>query len=95
MSKNASAENDHLLLLIGAALSSGSYSGVYLNHAELSPIFAGTLMGISNVVANLAPVIKPITQEYLLANEVKLASNLADFHVRFFTELLFVLISEI
>lgn len=56
------------IFMIGAACTSASYTGVFLNHAELSPVFAGTLMGISNVVGNSASIVKPMLRQYMLEN---------------------------
>lgn len=58
------------IFMIGAACTSASYTGVFLNHAELSPVFAGTLMGLSNVVGNSASIIKPLLHHELLKNEM-------------------------
>ncbi|XP_065207563.1 putative inorganic phosphate cotransporter isoform X2 [Planococcus citri] len=57
-----------IIYLMGAAFSASAYCGVFLNHDELSPFFAGTLMGISNVVGNTANIFRSLVQNYIVTN---------------------------
>jgi len=49
-----------LCLCIAVGLNGGIYSGFQVNHMDLSPNFAGTLMGITNTVANMAGFLAPM-----------------------------------
>lgn len=47
------------LLVVAVGLNAGTYSGYMLNHLDLSPNFAGTLMGITNGLANITSILAP------------------------------------
>jgi len=49
-----------LCLCIAVGLNGATYSGYAVNHMDLSPNFAGTLMGITNTVANFAGFLAPM-----------------------------------
>ena len=44
------------LLVLTVALNSGVFTGFLTSHVDLSPNFCGTLMGITNTLANVASV---------------------------------------
>ena len=48
-----------LWLVVSVGLNGASYSGFQGNHMELSPNYAGTLMGITNTIANCSGFIAP------------------------------------
>ncbi|KAG8229382.1 hypothetical protein J437_LFUL000903 [Ladona fulva] len=58
-------ENKPLLavgvLTVAVGLNGASYIGFQVNHLDLSPNFAGTLMGITNCLSNIMGIIAPIT----------------------------------
>lgn len=45
-----------VLLTLAVGLNSGIYTGFLINHLDLSPNFAGTLMGITNGLANITSI---------------------------------------
>jgi MFS family permease len=45
------------------------FSGFNLNHIDLSPIFAGSLMGITNCIANFAGVLAPYVVGLILQDK--------------------------
>ena len=47
-------------LCFAVGTNAGIYSGYQVNHMDLSPNFAGTLMGITNTVANTAGFLAPM-----------------------------------
>ena len=48
-----------VLLCICVGFNGASYSGFMINHMELSPNYAGTLMGIANMVGNVTGFVAP------------------------------------
>ncbi|XP_017491818.1 PREDICTED: putative inorganic phosphate cotransporter, partial [Rhagoletis zephyria] len=67
-------DGDHViaavcLLTITVAISSASYLGYQINHIDLSPNFAGILMGISNCLANITGIVAPLTVALIISNE--------------------------
>ncbi|KAG8235197.1 hypothetical protein J437_LFUL015291 [Ladona fulva] len=48
------------LLILSVGLNGASFVGFQVNHIDLSPNFAGTLMGITNCVANIMSILAPI-----------------------------------
>ncbi|XP_067634382.1 putative inorganic phosphate cotransporter [Eurosta solidaginis] len=57
------------LLTITVGVSSASYLGYQINHIDLSPNFAGILMGISNCLANITGIVAPLTVALIVTNE--------------------------
>lgn len=49
-----------LLLTIAVGLNAGAGVGYLVNHIDLSPNFAGTLMGITNSIANILSLLAPL-----------------------------------
>lgn len=41
------------LLTVAVGLNAGTYLGYMVKHMDLAPVFAGTLMGITNGIANI------------------------------------------
>ena len=58
------------LLTISVSLNSGAYMGYLQNHLDLSPNFAGTLMGITNCIANITSILAPQIAGYIVTDEV-------------------------
>ncbi|XP_050586505.1 putative inorganic phosphate cotransporter isoform X2 [Bombus affinis] len=48
------------ILVIAVGLNAGSLSGYQINHIDISPNFAGTLMSITNCIASIIAIIAPI-----------------------------------
>uniref|UniRef100_A0A8D8XYV4 Putative inorganic phosphate cotransporter n=1 Tax=Cacopsylla melanoneura TaxID=428564 RepID=A0A8D8XYV4_9HEMI len=49
-----------LCLVIAVGINGAIYPGFMSNHLDLSPNFAGTLMGVTNGVANIASILGPL-----------------------------------
>ncbi|XP_054738875.1 putative inorganic phosphate cotransporter [Anastrepha obliqua] len=49
-----------VLLTVAVGTNSASFLGSFVNHIDLAPNFAGTLMGITNCAANVMSVIAPL-----------------------------------
>ncbi|XP_076624577.1 putative inorganic phosphate cotransporter isoform X1 [Colletes latitarsis] len=50
-----------VLLVIAVACNIAVYCGHNVNHMDLSPNFAGTLMGVTNTAANVCSILAPLT----------------------------------
>ena len=61
-------------LVLSVGFNGASYSGSLGNHMELSPNYAGTLMGITNMIANFAGFITPYVAGVLVNNNQTLAA---------------------
>ncbi|CAG9865516.1 unnamed protein product [Phyllotreta striolata] len=60
-----------VLLVIAVGLNSAQYSGFNINHIDLSPVHAGTMMAITNSMATIASIIAPLYMD--------LVENLGDY----------------
>lgn len=49
-----------LILIIAVGLNAGSLCGFQINHIDLSPNFAGTMMAITNCIASVIAIIAPL-----------------------------------
>lgn len=63
------------LLVLSVGFNAGTNAGYLVNHMDLSPNFAGTLMGITNAMANLISIIAPIAVGYIVTDSVSTKSN--------------------
>jgi len=68
--KGASANLVVGLLTLAVATNAASYLGFHVNHMDLSPNFAGTLMGITNCAANVMSILAPLIVGLIVKNEV-------------------------
>uniref|UniRef100_A0A0K8VMD7 Putative inorganic phosphate cotransporter n=1 Tax=Bactrocera latifrons TaxID=174628 RepID=A0A0K8VMD7_BACLA len=57
-----------LVILIG--VNSAAYLGFLTNHIDLSPNFAGILMGVANCMANLMAVVAPLLVGFIVTDSV-------------------------
>lgn len=57
------------LLTAVVSLNAGHYTGYLLVHIDMAPNFAGTLMGITNCIANIISIIAPLVAGLLLQDE--------------------------
>ena len=61
-----------VLLCVCVGVNSAVYSGYQGNHMDIAPNYAGTLMGISNMMANFAGFITPYVAGLIINGNVKL-----------------------
>lgn len=57
-----------VMLTIGIGFNGFTYCGYILNHMDLSPNFAGSLMGLTNTLANIMSILGPLTVGYILSD---------------------------
>jgi len=57
------------LLVIAVGANAASYLGFQVNHIDLAPNFAGTMMGITNCVANICSIIAPLIIGFIVTDE--------------------------
>lgn len=58
-----------LILTVVVGLNAGHLTGFMLVHIDMAPNFAGTLMGITNCVANIVSIIAPLAAGAVLKDE--------------------------
>lgn len=63
------------LLVLAVGLNAGVYSGFQVNHIDLSPNFAGTMMGITNGLANILSILGPLAVGFIVTDEVNSPKN--------------------
>ncbi|KAL7737230.1 hypothetical protein ACLKA6_005412 [Drosophila palustris] len=68
------------LLTLAVATNSASYLGFHVNHMDLSPNFAGTLMGITNCAANVMSILAPLIVGLIVKDE----TNASQWQIVFF-----------
>lgn len=57
------------LLVLAVGINSSTYCGYQVNHIDLSPTHAGTLMGITNGIANIFSIVAPLAVEVIVTDE--------------------------
>ena len=57
-------------MVVTATLTAGKVSGYVVNIGDLSPNYAGTLMGISNTVANIPGFLAPLVNGIIIGEKV-------------------------
>lgn len=57
------------LLVLAVGINSATYLGYQVNHIDLAPNHAGTLMGITNCAANIMSIIAPLMVGVVVTNE--------------------------
>lgn len=57
-----------ILLTIAVGLNGTTYVGYMVNHMDLSPNFAGSLMGLTNSIANMMSILGPLTVGFILTD---------------------------
>lgn len=69
-----------VLLVVSVAFNAACMCGFALNHMDLSPNHAGTLMGLTNGFSHCTAILAPIVVQVLVTDEVcflwKLGTNL-------------------
>ena len=58
------------LLTVAVGVNSAVYVGFQVNHIDLSPNYAGTMMGITNCISNIMSIIAPTLVGLIVTNEV-------------------------
>lgn len=57
-------------MVVTATLTAGKVSGYVVNIGDLSPNYAGTLMGISNTIANIPGFLAPLVNGVIIGEKV-------------------------
>lgn len=57
------------LLILAVGFNSAAFSGFAVNHIDLAPNHAGTLMGFVNGLAQISGIIAPLVVQYVVKNE--------------------------
>lgn len=65
-----------VLLTLTVTISTVTHFGFQANHLDLSPYFAGTLMGIANSASNVMSVIAPLVVGYIVTDTVGVKNKL-------------------
>ena len=63
-------------MVVTATLTAGKVSGYVVNIGDLSPNYAGTLMGISNTIANIPGFLAPLVNGVIIGEKVMLIFGL-------------------
>ncbi|CAH1116593.1 unnamed protein product [Phaedon cochleariae] len=58
-----------VMLIVAVGFQSAQTSGYLINHIDLSPNFAGTLMGIGNGTANICSILGPLSVQWIVTDE--------------------------
>lgn len=58
-----------VLLTVAVGFNAASFCGYLVNHMDLSPNFAGTMMGITNGISNLMSILAPLVVGAIVVNE--------------------------
>jgi cyanate permease len=58
------------LLTLAVGVNSSVYVGFQPNHIDLSPNYAGTMMGITNCISNIMSIIGPLLVGFVVTEEV-------------------------
>lgn len=59
------------ILVIAVSTNIASYCGYNVNHIDLSPNFAGALMGFTNATANICSLLAPIVAGWIAPDPVR------------------------
>lgn len=66
------------MLTLAVGLNSGGYVGYLINHMDLSPNFAGTLMGLTNGISNIMSLLGPLLVGFIVTDEVCISQRTKD-----------------
>ncbi|XP_018323810.1 vesicular glutamate transporter 3-like [Agrilus planipennis] len=58
--ENATSTLATVLLVLAGGISAASTGGFLCNHLDLSPVYAGTIMGITNTISNALSIFSPL-----------------------------------
>lgn len=59
-----------IILVFAVGMNAGSLCGYHINHIDLSPNFAGSLMGLTNFIANMMSVVAPLICGLIVVDKV-------------------------
>lgn len=59
-----------ILLVVAVGLNAGSLCGFQINHIDLSPNYAGTMISITNCIASVIAIIAPLIYGQIVSDEV-------------------------
>lgn len=62
------------LMTLAITFSGGMFCGVFSNHIDLAPNFAGTLMGITNTISTLTGIVVPVFVGHVTKYDTSIAS---------------------
>ncbi|XP_031631771.1 putative inorganic phosphate cotransporter isoform X3 [Contarinia nasturtii] len=86
------------LLVIAVGINSSTYLGFQVNHIDIAPNFAGTLMGLTNAAANVMSIIAPLLVGFIVKDDTDPVEWRLVFFISagvyFFGNLMFVLFSS-
>lgn len=68
-----SADLAVILLTVAVGANSATFLGSFVNHIDLSPNFAGTMMGITNCAANVMSIIAPLVVGVIVTDTVSVS----------------------
>ncbi|KAK5641691.1 hypothetical protein RI129_010238 [Pyrocoelia pectoralis] len=57
------------LLFVAVGINGSVYSGYSVNHMDLSPVHAGTLMGLTNGFSNIFSIIGPLLLQFIVTEQ--------------------------
>ena len=60
-----------VLLTVALGLNSGVFTGFLTNHIDLAPNFAGTLLGITNSLANITSIMGSLLVGFIVTDNVR------------------------
>lgn len=70
-----------VLLTVSVGINSSAFVGYLINHMDLSPNFAGTLMGLTNCASNIMSLLGPLFAGFIVTDAVRyLNANIYMFH---------------
>lgn len=69
-----------VIFTIAVGLNAGSLCGYQINHIDLSPNFAGTMMSVTNCVATITAIIAPLIVGIIVTDE----SNVYQWNIVFY-----------
>ncbi|GJQ86369.1 hypothetical protein Trydic_g4944 [Trypoxylus dichotomus] len=67
--ENPSRGESLALLIFAVGINSAIFSGHQINHIDISPRYAATLMGLTNGIGNICSLVAPLMVQYIVTNE--------------------------
>lgn len=59
-----------ILLIASVSVNAATFCGYQVNHMDLSPTHAGSLMGLTNGLSNIFSIIAPLAVQYIVTGGV-------------------------
>lgn len=76
------------LLVLAVGSHAACMSGWSVNHIDLCPHFAGTIMGLTNGFAHISAIIAPLVVQLFVIDQVKILPTQSAISVRLFCRLI-------